>query len=69
MIKCKFQYMYNSGAASDSNILEINVNVPPRIDEILFINDGPKSKVVDIIHEISTASGEHITTVQYKQID
>lgn len=69
MIKCKFQYVNNKGGASDSLIDEINVNILPRIGEILFINNGSKSKVIDIIHEINTASGEHITTIQYEEVN
>ena len=69
MIKCKFQYMFSTSGSSDSQIVEINVNVLPRIDEILFINNGSKSKVVDIIHEINTTNGEHITTIQYKEVN
>ena len=69
MIKCKFQYLNTTGGASDSLITEINIHALPRIDELIFINNGSQCKVINIIHEISTISGEHIATIQYMEIN
>jgi hypothetical protein len=69
MIKCKFQYLNSTGFASDSLIDEINISILPRIGELIFINNGSKHKIVDIIHEIDTANGEHIATIQHMEVN
>lgn len=65
MIKCKFQYLGNTGSTSDSLIDEINISILPRIGELIFINNGSKRKVLNITHEINTINGEHTATIYH----